>query len=146
MGAAIGSRMPNPYLALFFAFLSHYILDTLPHIEYSIDNIRGKNWKIAWGDIKKVAIDISLALLIILVFSPVSWSRQILVFACAFIAIIPDGFTVMSSMFPNKIMSWHDWIHTKKIHYLTKEKKFSTFWRITSQIFVIILSLLMMKF
>ena len=131
----------NLYFAIIIAFLSHYLLDIFPHIEYSIENIRYNNWKNSLPDIIKVLIDFSLAVLIIF------WLRNnYLIYAFAFVSTIPDGLTVISRIFPNKILSIHDKIHTEKIHYLTKQKKFPIFWRILSQVIVVIISIIILIF
>ncbi len=136
-GAAIGASISNPFLAIMLAFLGHYFLDAFPHIEYPINNIRNKNWKKAAPDILKVFIDFSLAVVIIFLFS----KNQPIVYICAFIALIPDSLTIISDIFPNKVLALHDHIHTQKIHYLTKQKKFPIFWKISTQVATVIISI-----
>lgn len=140
-GAAFGANIPNPYLALALAFLGHYFLDLFPHVEYSVDNIRNKNWRKSFFDVVKVIIDFLLAIIIISLFS----NKEVIIYLCAFITIIPDAFTVISSVFENKILKMHDKIHTEKIHYLTKQKKFSLFWRIATQALAIIISIALLR-
>ncbi len=140
-GAAIGASVHNPYLAIVGAFLGHYFLDLFPHIEYSIDNIRVKNWKKSVPDIVKVFLDFCLGVVIIFIFS----KNTPIIYVSGFVAIIPDGLTVLSSLFPNKIMAAHDKIHTEKIHYLTKQKKFPLFWRIATQVVTVIICIMLLR-
>lgn len=141
-GAGIGSLFSqNPLLAGILALLGHYFLDVFPHVEYSIDNLSSKNWKYLLTDLLKVCLDFCLALIAIFFFS----KNLPIIYFCAFIAIIPDAFTVISSVFPHRILSLHDKIHTGKIHYLTKQKKFPMFWRITTQIIAIVASIMMLQ-
>ncbi len=141
LGAAIGAKIHNPYLAILLALLGHYFLDLFPHIEYSIDNIKSKDWKKTLPDVIKVFIDFSLALLIIFLFS----NNQPLVYVCALVAIIPDGFTLISSIMEHNILKLHDRIHTQHIHYLTKQKKFPVFWKISTQFVAIIICTLLLR-
>ena len=138
-GSAIGSSISNPYLAITLAFLGHYFLDLFPHIEYDIEDIKHKRWKKAFPALVKVFLDFLIGVLIIFIFS----KNQPIVYLCGFVALIPDGLTIVSSLFPNKIMAWHDDIHTKKIHYLTKQKKFPVFWRIATQAAVLAISIIL---
>jgi hypothetical protein len=43
LGAAIGSKISSPPLVFVLSFVSHYFLDALPHYEYNIDGLKGKN-------------------------------------------------------------------------------------------------------
>ena len=141
-GSAIGAIIKNPFLAIVLAFLGHYFLDLFPHIEYNIDNIQRKIWGKALPDLLKVLLDFSLAVLIIFFIS----KNSFIIYICGFIALIPDGLTLISYAFPNKIMARHDYIHTQKIHYLTRQKKFPIFWRIATQIIAAIVSIAFLKY
>lgn len=142
LGAVIGSKINNTPLAIILAVLGHYFLDLFPHIEYSIDNISEKKWGKALPDILKVFIDFCSAILIILIFS----KNQPIIYVCALAAMIPDGLTVLNSIFPNKILTEHDKIHHEKIHYLTKQKKFPIFWRISTQVITVIICIILLKY
>lgn len=141
LGAAIASKIKYAPLAIILALLSHYFLDLIPHIEYSIKNIKEKQWHKSAPDISRVFLDFLFGMLLVLIFS----NNQPLIYICAIVALIPDSLTIISSIFPNKILSAHDKIHTEKIHFL-KYKKIPTFWRIFSQVFVIIISIILLKY
>ncbi|MDO8486638.1 MAG: hypothetical protein Q7S77_03020 [Candidatus Staskawiczbacteria bacterium] len=141
LGAVVASKINNIPVAIIMALLSHYYLDLIPHIEYSIKNIKEKQWHKSTPDILKVFLDFLFGILIILIFS----NNQPIIYICAFVALIPDSLTVISLIRPNKILSEHDKFHTEKIHFL-KYKKISTFWRILSQILVIIISIILLKY
>ncbi len=144
-GAAIGASIYNISLAIILAFLGHYFLDIFPHIEYlkstenSIKNLKTGGLKKNTKDITKVLLDFFLGILTIFILS----NNQLIIYICAFIALIPDGLTVISNLLPNKILDLHDKFH-KKIHYLTKQKKFPIFWRITTQAIAVIISILLL--
>lgn len=155
LGAAIASKIEYAPAALLMAFLSHYLLDLIPHIEYSINNIAKKQWQKSAPDILKVLLDFSFGILLILIFS----NNQPIIYIGAFVALIPDSLTIISSIYPrsgnlssreflatlNKILSKHNQFHTKKIHFL-KYKKISAFWRISSQFLVIIISIILLRY
>jgi len=140
-GAGIGNQIDNIYLAILLAFLGHYFLDIFPHVEYPIPNISSKNWHNIFFDSLKVLLDFLLGILFIFLFS----TNQPIIYLCAFIAIVPDGITVINSLFKNKLLQFHQEIHGGKIHYLTKKKKFPIFWRISTQILATAISILMLK-
>ena len=155
LGAAVASKIKYAPLAIILALLSHYFLDLIPHIEYSINNIAKKQWQKSAPDILKVLLDFFFGILLILTFS----NNQPIIYIGALIALIPDSLTIISSIYPrsgnpssreflatlNKVLSKHDQFHTKKIHFL-KYKKIPTFWRILSQLLVVIISIILLKY
>jgi len=138
LGAAIGSSIKNIWLAIILAFLSHYLLDLIPHVDYSLKNVDKKGWITIPSNIFKISLDLFLGILLIFLFS----KNQPVIYICAFFAILPDGFTVLNSVLPNNILKSHLKFHTEKIHFL-KNKKISLFWRIFSQAVVVIASILL---
>ena len=135
-GAAVASKIQNPFFAIILAFLSHYLLDVIPHVEYSIKRIKSNKLKEAWPDLLKILMDLFLGSLLIWLLS----GQKFIVFIIAFFAIIPDGLTVLEFIFSNKILKAHGHIHRKKVHFL-KHKKIPVFWRIFSQAGVVVLAI-----
>ena len=140
LGVAIASKIEYAPLAIILAFLSHYLLDLIPHIEYSIDNIEKNQWQKSLPDILRVFLDFSFGILLILIFS----NNQPIVFVCAFFAILPDGLSLLNYSFSNKILKIYSNIHQGKIHFL-KHKKISISWRILSQLLVIFISIILLR-
>lgn len=134
-GAAIASKIQSAPLALFLAFLSHYFLDFIPHWEYSIENIREKRWKKSLFDFLKVGLDILAGVLLLFLCS----ENQPIIYAGAFLAISPDGLTLIGLIFSNKFLVHNDDFH-QKIHFL-RDKKIPLFWGIFSQVVVVILAI-----
>ena len=126
-GALIGKEINNQVLAVILAFLGHYLLDLIPHTEYSVENIKNKQWKKSLPDFIKVFLDILCGLPLIFIFSP----NNPIIYVCAFFAILPDGLSLLK----------HSDFHSKKIHFLKDNKKFSKFWRISSQVAVVLFCL-----
>lgn len=140
-GAALVSKIQSIPLALFLAFLSHYFLDFLPHPdEYSIRNIKEKRWRKSFFDFLKIGIDIFIGLLIIFILA----GKQPIIYAGAFLAILPDFFTFLGIIFSNKLW-WHNDEFHEKIHF-TKYQKISFFWRFFIQLIVSIIALLSLVF
>lgn len=123
LGSLIGQKIANPFLAIILAFLSHYMLDFIPHIEYKIKKV-------------SVILDFICGIVLIFLFS----KNTFFIYLCAFFAILPDGFSVLNWFVKNKILNKHSKLHQEKLHFL-RDKKISIFWRIFSQIFVVFLCL-----
>jgi len=132
-GAAIATKVHSPVFALILAFLSHYILDLPPQTEYSVEDIKEKRWRKSVLDFSKVFLDICLGALLIFFFS----ENTFLIYAAAFLAILPDGFTLLTIIFhKNKVLKIH-WQFHRKLNALSENKKISPFWGIFSQVAVI---------
>lgn len=140
-GVAIITFVQNPILGLFLAFLGHYFLDCLPQIEYSIDNLKKRNWRTSLPDFLKVFSDISLGLSLVFLFS----KNTPYIFAAAFLAILPDGFTFLNIILPkNKLLKRHSIFH-KNIQILGESKKIPVWVKISSQIAVMAAAIYLLK-
>lgn len=139
-GAAIGSLFKNPFLGILAALLSHYFLDLFPHIEY-LESTEQSIKSRKTNEIIKVAIDLVLGLALVGIFSDPPTKEALLLYIYAFVAIIPDGLTVVTHLFPNQWLVKHHALHGGPIHYLTKQKKFPIFWKIATQALAILVSI-----
>ncbi|MBM3206142.1 MAG: hypothetical protein FJZ43_00770 [Candidatus Staskawiczbacteria bacterium] len=145
-GSAIGytvySLTNQIWLSFLLAFLSHYFLDLFPHIEYlastedSVKKLKSKSPKEYLPDLFKVIVDFLSGILLIYFVS----IDQPYIYFCAIIAILPDGLTVINSLFEINILKKHHYFHGKIIHFL-KYKKISKFWRISTQATAFIISI-----
>jgi len=153
-GAAIASYIKNPFLAVSLAFLSHYLLDFIPHTEYNIENIKKRQWNKSLPDVLKLAFDFFSGIMLILLLSnPSAGSGQAIIFIAAFFAILPDGLTVLGYFFQIRYLELHKKFHQKKIHFLkdnpsagSGQRKISGFWRVANQALIIIISVLLFLF
>lgn len=139
-GAAITSKVTYAPLAIILAFLSHYLLDLIPHIEYSIDNIAEKKWKKSLPDFLKVFLDLLAGVILITIFS----KNQPIIFIGSFAAIIPDSLSLLKYIFRSKILDFHSDFHQERLHFL-KHKKISNIWRILTQILIVVISIIILK-
>ena len=144
-GAGIGASINNIPLAIILALLGHYFLDLFPHIEYldgvenSIKKLKTDAWKKSIKNAIKVFLDFCLGILAIFLFS----KNQPIIYVCAIMAIIPDGLTVIYSLFPNRPLAVHHKIHGEKIHFL-RHKKIPKIWRIATQVGAVALSIVLL--
>jgi hypothetical protein len=139
-GALIAQRISSPFSAILLAFLGHYFLDFFPHIEYSIENIKNKNWKKSLPDFLKIFLDFLIGIALIFALS----NNQPIIYVCAFLAILPDGLSMLGYVLKNNFLDKHNDFHQIKLHYL-KNKKISLFWRIFSQIIIIVICVFLLK-
>ena len=114
-GAAIAVKIDIPLCAFLLAFLSHYILDCVPHWEYSIGNILKKEWKKTKIDFLKGGIDFLFGILLVFALA----KNQPIIYIAAFFAILPDGLTLVNLLFPNKFLTILGNFH-KKTHWFKK--------------------------
>ncbi|MFH1462093.1 MAG: hypothetical protein ABIG08_00080 [bacterium] len=136
-GAVIITKVQNPILGLILAFLSHYLLDLFPQKEYSINNIKERNWKSSLPDFLKVFSDIFLGIIIIFLVADYGY----LILIAAFLSILPDGFSLLYFIFPkNRLLEKHWKLHTA-IN-LILNKKISPSWGILSQIAVVVTAII----
>lgn len=120
------ASIKNLPLALFLIFLSHFIVDLLPHTDYSVENILNRRWQKSLPDFLKVALDASLGLLLI-----VALSEDIFIGLLAgLLAILPDIFTFLEVCLPNKFSRGLNYLH-QKVHYKHRDKKTSPLWEVT---------------
>jgi len=113
VGIAIGSAIPDPRIAIPLSFLSHFILDAIPHWDdIGIELVRGKFPKISNSALRFIFIDSLVALVLTLVF--VYWSLpdvgvSVTIALSAFAAILPDIYYVPLA-FLNKRWGWVMWM------------------------------------
>lgn len=126
-GGLIASVVKPLFLALILALMSHYFLDLIPHWQYSIENIKAKNWRQAKKEFLCVFLDGFSASVLIFFLS----ENIILSFAGAFFACLPDGLHLLYRIFPNsRLLAKHHSFH-KIVNYANKNTP--AFWGILTQ-------------
>jgi hypothetical protein len=137
LGAAIAEKTGNPFLGLTFAFLSHYVLDLIPHKEY-LKEIKPKRSH-TFSNFLKIGTDFIFGTLVLLFFS----QNKILALYGGFFAVLPDSIN-LAYFFPgivnDKFLKIESVFHGKIIHFWEKKKIF-LFWKIASQALVFSISL-----
>ena len=93
VGAAIATKIPNPWIALPLAFASHFVLEKIPHWNPHINTELKKNGKLSSNSKAVIATDVVLAL-----FTGFTIANQALpntahfwtIIFASFFAVLPD--------------------------------------------------------
>jgi hypothetical protein len=126
VGAAIVSIFPDyPLLALPLAFVSHFLLDSLPHWDYplhssSIDPRLGAPMKYDWklcADLLTIGGDAVLGIVLAsLIFAAHNPAHFFLILGGACAAMLPDPLQFAYVRFPHQpltsLQRFHHWVHT----------------------------------
>lgn len=92
-------------------------------------------------DFLKLFLDVFLGLSLVFLFS----KNNPYIFAAAFLAILPDGFTFLNIILPeNKLLKRHSIFH-KTIQILGENKKIPVWVKISSQIAVIVIAIYLLS-
>lgn len=91
-GGVITKLIPNKPLAYLLAFVSHFILDSLPHCEYSLSGLdKGPKDKAFYKDLIKIIADVAGGIIFIIITANVFDNFKVgPAIIGGFIAIIPD--------------------------------------------------------
>lgn len=121
-GAATASVTGNYWLAGLFGFLSHFVLDFLPHKEYDIENLKqGKFSRRFWIDGAKVLLDILIGFSLVFYFI-LFYQKKMIILIGAALGILPDFFSFLSYFFPvQNHLALIGFLH-KKVHFLENKK------------------------
>jgi len=131
-GAAIGAHSPNVWAAFCFGFISHYLLDSLPHWEY-LNNL--KLTRLIY--FVKIFIDFIIAMIIV---SFIAWPLKLMIIFGIIGALLPDIIEFLHQSCKIKIFRPLSLFH-KKMHYY---KRVSLFKGLISQIIIVIISVIML--
>ncbi|QQS18404.1 hypothetical protein IPL68_07495 [Candidatus Saccharibacteria bacterium] len=101
-GACIGLSLGNPWLALPTAFVSHFVLDAIPHFGF-----KGRKTDAEWLPDKRLRVMLAVEALccfaiVLLLFlaKPHAW---FLAAVCAFVAASPDLYSLPRFLYYNKL-------------------------------------------
>lgn len=160
VGASLANMFPNdPVLGFSLAFISHYVLDLVPHIDYDADNFLNKLDKNT-GTLKTIVKSTGSALHFLFIFSDFIFGLFlcILFFArdekSAMITLIGIAGGVLPDFFQFLYFKYkkQPWIFFKKIHdklHNIIEVKNEKFWGISFQfvlpVFVLLAYYLLLK-
>jgi hypothetical protein len=119
----------NPFLAIPIAFLSHFVLDAIPHWDYQLHSVSGDyndsmTWKFSYGvsfisDCLKVGIDFIIGVgLSLVAFKILGQELSWVGWLGLLVAVSPDFFHFIYSHFPNKAINllqrFHKFFHSKR--------------------------------
>jgi hypothetical protein len=116
-GAAVGQLVGNPVAALVYGFVSHFLLDAIPHWDYPLSEGEVKSGRVPRRDLIKIAADGLLGLASVFIanalFPSLLWWPMVL---GAIGAMLPDA--LQFAYFKTKwrwlyyLQTFHEWIHT----------------------------------
>lgn len=128
-GAAIASIIPtHPVLGFVLGFVSHFVLDSIPHWDYKLlssskdeknpmnnDMVINKNFI---TDLFRIGLDFSFGLILVYLFFGMSESRDFLIALCAGAigGVLPDALQFVYFKFRHEpiysLQKFHIWIHS----------------------------------
>ncbi|MBI4101737.1 MAG: hypothetical protein HY443_02110 [Candidatus Nealsonbacteria bacterium] len=140
VGAAVATKIGNPFWGAIAALLSHYFFDLFPAWEYNITNIYARQWRKSFWDFSKVFFDIFTGVLIFLFF----FKDLFLGALGGFFAMVPDALTLLMIVFEkNGVLQWHYRIH-KNFNYF-KNKKIPPLLGITAEILIYLIAIFLLQ-
>ena len=106
----------NPFVAFLVGFTSHFILDAMPHWEYSFSekfrnlDFKSKNF---WVDGIKISLDFFVGFILVLLFLQGSFSINYVIWAGFLGGVLPDAIQFIGFNPKLKPFFWFRKIHTK---------------------------------
>ena len=117
-GAAIGRATGNPFLAVIFGLIAHFLMDLIPHFDYGYffkKNVR--SFLIAVSD----PFAGLLIFLLIAYFKHYNLEQFLIAFIGGLACILPDVLGVGIKFFKIKKLKWFCYFHDR-LHWFIKEK------------------------
>lgn len=102
VGAAISSQVKITWLGWVLAFFSHFILDLIPHYNYTLKGTafsrKSKNF---WLLLLKIGLDLAAGLILIIIFNGHKGNLTNVLIG-GFLGMLPDAFNAASYLFKNR--------------------------------------------
>ncbi|KKP88024.1 MAG: hypothetical protein UR93_C0024G0003 [Berkelbacteria bacterium GW2011_GWA2_35_9] len=148
LGSAIVAKTSNPILGIFLAFLSHYVLDFIPHYD-GPENDKKKDEENEIINYSALVFDIPVSLLLI-IYLYLQFGLNFYIFSGALAAVLPDLMdnVVWWRNISRKLFAWK-WLF--KLHQSTHlvfegKMRYIKIVGIATQILVIVASILWIGF
>lgn len=104
VGASLATVISNPFILVASAFISHFVLDMIPHKDYEITPLKANFYKLA--------IDAGVsAVLLFSVVGNLPLEKQALFALGGFFGILPDGLWMLYRLFNWKFLERYVEIH-----------------------------------
>ena len=140
IGASIASQIPNPFIAIPLAFLSHFLIDKIPHWD-AMTNKKNKTQKQIYTE---TLIDICLGftLVIVIFWGIFKVSDPILILISAFAAALPDYLEAPYLILHKKIFPFYQNYKLQSwIHDVGFDARMNAPWGIVTQVGVVLVFL-----
>jgi len=154
----LGATTQNYFLAAIFGFVSHYILDVIPHwdsylspkfyVKAEAEDGKFIKEKFFWKEAGKIVIDILIGLGLLFIFlKNLSYINITAVFISVFFGILPDPLQLFYLMTKWRFIKWNFDLQ-EFVHYLIHSKIDQKFWPgiIIQTIAVALIFLVLRKF
>ena len=125
------------WLALIIIFLSHFLIDIIPHWDYDHRNIRKGNWGNSTEDFLRVSLDLLIGLTLIVVLS----KNIVLASLGAFISALPDFLSLINAITPKSKVLEKIKVFHESLHFL--EKKISKRWGFFIEVIIFLFFILL---
>jgi hypothetical protein len=112
LGAVIGHAVGNPVIAFVFGFISHYLIDMVPHGDTGLsDNFRVHKHKQTQA-VAYVAVDAVVALLFVLLLANTRDIDSMRTFTWGIVGgVLPDLLVGLYDITKTPLLKWHNWMH-----------------------------------
>lgn len=118
VGASLATTISNPFILVASAFISHFVLDMIPHKDYEITPLKANFYKLV--------IDAGVsAILLFSVVGNLPLEKQVLFALGGFFGILPDGLWMLYRLFNWKFLERYVEIHNS-LHWLLIAKDHKT--------------------
>jgi hypothetical protein len=133
LGAAIATKIPNPFIAVPLAFASHFLLERIPHWNPHLNTEMKKYGRLTRSTTVLIAVDATVSLLLgtFIAYKQLPDSTMFLnVMLCSFAAVLPDVLEAPYFFLKSKHQFFVHWIKSQKAIQVDAEP----FWGISTQI------------
>lgn len=133
VGAALATKIPNPFISLPLALASHFILDKLPHWNPHLYTEKKENGKISKKSFAIVVLDSSVALvsgILIALTQSKSIMHFFIIIAACFLSVLPDIVESPYFFLNKKSVLMEKWVIFQK----SIQNNSNFLWGITTQI------------
>ncbi len=135
VGASLATAISNPFVLIISAFISHFVLDMIPHKDYEITPLKAHFYKLV--------IDVGVSAILLFSFvGNLPLEKQVLFALGGFFGILPDGLWMLYRLFNWKFLERYVEMHNA-LHWLIIPKTHKTHvaFGIFTQIYVSVLAL-----
>lgn len=143
-GAAIGYKVHNYWLVFILSFISHFIMDAIPHREYDVESLKNGLNRKSFGDFLQVLTDLIIGTGLVLW---LTWDSSFITYVMIgmLAAVVPDLLTFFYWQTKTPYLKALTDFHRYTIH-PKNNKNTPLIWGISSQIIVAVLAFIGLLF
>ncbi len=135
IGAAIVTKIPDPAISLPLAFLSHFVMDKIPHWDIMTNHPKSP---------KRIVIESAIDVLLGFVLSILIFGFNPLILCAAFLAQLPDWLEIPYTIFGKRFFFTDlNYKIQKWVHDFWFDSRLPAPWGIVTQVIVVILFILL---